>query len=116
MAAVGCVLVLEPDPEVRELIRLVATRLGIEAVTEVPTPAVSVDAVVLEPESFRSLLTAQVLRERFPALPIICASIAPPGPKLEELSPVAYLQKPFLLHELQQALTRALSAPSSDAA
>jgi DNA-binding NtrC family response regulator len=113
---VGCVLVLEPDPEVRELIRLVVNRLGLDAVTEVPTPSVSIDIVVLEPESFRAFLTAQVLRERFPAVPIVCASIAPPGPKTSELRPFAYVQKPFVLDELQQALRRALSASKSDAA
>ena len=112
----GCVLVLEPDPEVRELIQLVATRVGLDAVTEVPTPSGSVDVVVLEPESFRGFLTAQVLRERFPSLPIICASIAPPGPRTAELRPLAYLQKPFALNDLQHALRRALPASSSDAA
>ena len=112
----GCVLVLEPDPEVRELIRLVVNRLGLDAVTDVPTPAVSIDVVVLEPESFRAFLTAQVLRERFPTLPIVCASIAPPGPKASELRPSAYVQKPFVLDELKQALRNALSASKSDAA
>ena len=71
------------------------------------------DAVVVEPESFRSFLAAQVLRERFPKLPIIVASIAPPSSKTAELRPLAYLQKPFMLGELQHALTRALPASSS---
>jgi CheY-like chemotaxis protein len=112
-SAVGCVLVLEPDPEVRELVSLVARRLGLEAVHEVPTPAVRLDVLVLEPESFRSFLAAQVLRERFPELPIIVASIAPPSSKTAELRPLAYLQKPFMLGELQHALARAVPASSS---
>src|SRR5213593_1423619 len=61
MAAMGCVLVREPDPEVRELVTLVARRIGHEAVTEVPGGLSRVDAVVVEPESFRALLAAQVL-------------------------------------------------------
>jgi hypothetical protein len=113
VSAVGCVLVLEPDPEIRELVALVARRLGLDAVSEVPTPAASVDAVVLEPESFRSLLAAQVLHERFPELPIIVASIAPPSREASELRPLAYLQKPFALGDLQHALAVALSASSS---
>jgi hypothetical protein len=115
MAAVGCVLVLEPQPEIRELVRLVARRLGRDAVTDIPTPALSVDVVVVEPESFRSLLAAQVLRERFPELPIICASIAPPTAKTAELRPAAFLQKPFTLGDLERELTRALPASSSAA-
>jgi hypothetical protein len=116
MAAVGCVLVLEPQPEIRDLVGLVASRLGHEVLTEVPTPARSLDVVVVEPESFRGLLAAQLLRERFPDLPIICASIAPPSGKTAELRPLAYLQKPFTLGELKRELARAVPASSSDAA
>jgi CheY-like chemotaxis protein len=114
---VGCVLVLEPDPEVRELVALVARRLGHETVTEVPTGLSTLDVLVVEPESFRALLAAQVLRERFPKLPIVCASIAPLSVKAAELRPVEYLQKPFTLRALESALTRATPASStSDAA
>jgi CheY-like chemotaxis protein len=116
MTAMGCVLVLEPDPEVRDLVSLVARRLGHDTVTDVPSPALGIDIVVVEPESFRALLAAQVLRERFPALSIVCASIAPPSGKTAELRPVAYLQKPFTLSELERALTRALPASSTSAA
>ena len=115
MAAVGRVLILEPQPEIRDLVGLVAARLGHEVLTELPTPTRSLDVVVVESESFRGFLAAQVLRERFPDLPIICASIAPPSARTAELRPLAYLQKPFTLGELERALTRALPA-SSDAA
>jgi hypothetical protein len=112
-SAVACVLVLEPDPEVRDLVALVARRLGHEVLNEVSTPAVRLDVVVLEPESSRSFLAAQVLRERFPELPIIVSSIAPPSSRTAELRPLAYLQKPFTLGELQHALVRAVPASSS---
>jgi hypothetical protein len=116
-SSVGCVLVLEPDPEVRELVTLVAARLGLDAVVDVPTPSLGIDVVVVELESFRPFLAVQVLRRRFPELPIICASVAPPSDKTAELRPLAYLQKPFALEELKRALTRALPAsPSSDVA
>jgi hypothetical protein len=113
MAAVGCVLVLEPQPEIRDLVALVARRLGHDAVTEIPAGAAGIDAVVVEPEGLRGLLAAQVLHKRFPDLPIICASIAPPSGKTADLRPLAYLQKPFTLGELERALTRALPASSS---
>jgi hypothetical protein len=113
LAAVGCLLILEPQPEIRDLIALVARRLGHEPLTEVTTPARDIDAVVLEPESFRALLAALKLRERSPELPIICASIAPPSAKTAGLSPLAYLQKPFALGELECASTRALPASTS---
>jgi len=45
MAAVGCVLVLEPQPEIRDLVGLVAGRLGHEVLIEIPTPARSLDVV-----------------------------------------------------------------------
>jgi hypothetical protein len=112
-AAVGCVLVLEPDPEIRDLVGLVAQRIGLDVVADVPTPSLSIDVVVVEPESFRAFLAAQVLRERFPELPIICVSIAPPSTRTAELRPLMYMQKPFTLDELKRTLTRALSAPSS---
>ena len=116
MAAVGSVLVLEPQPEIRDLVGLVASRLGHEVLTEVPPPTRTVDVVVVEPEGFRGFLAAKVLRERFPTLPIICASIAPPSARTAELRPLAYLQKPFTLGELKRELARALPASSSSAA
>ena len=115
MAAVGRVLILEPQPEIRDLVGLVAARLGHEVLTELPTPTRSLDVVVVESESFRGFLAAQVLRERFPDLPIICASIAPPSARTAELRPLAYLQKPFTLGQLERELTRALPASSDGA-
>ena len=89
---------------------------GHEVLTEVPPPTRTVDVVVVEPEGFRGFLAAKVLRERFPTLPIICASIAPPSARTAELRPLAYLQKPFTLGELKRELARALPASSSSAA
>ena len=47
MAAVGRILILEPQPEIRELVGHVARRLGHETVTEVPARLDSIDAVVI---------------------------------------------------------------------
>jgi len=113
---VACVLVLEPQPEIRDLVGLAERRRGHEVLSEPPGPSRTVDVVVVEPESFQSFLAAQVLRLRFPELPIICASIAPPSGKTAELRPLVYLQKPFTLGDLEHALARALPASSSSAA
>lgn len=109
----GRILILEPQPEIRQLVGRVAGRLGHQPLTEIPTSLHGVDAVVLEPESLRGLAVAQELRDRSPGLPIICASIAPPSAKTRELGPLAYLLKPFTLQELEHALSSALPpAPS----
>jgi len=119
IGSVGCILILEPQPDIRELVRRVAVRLGHEAVMHVPSQDLEdpeIDAVVVEPEGYRALTLAQQLRDRSPDLPIICASIAPPNDRTRELRPVAHLQKPFTLEELQRALAAAVQAPSAGAA
>jgi CheY-like chemotaxis protein len=108
----GRILILEPQPEVRELWTHVAERLGHESVTETPrNPAVApVDAIVLEPDGARGLAIARALHERFPEIPVVCASILPPNSELRrELSPHAYLTKPFPLMVLERALADALA-------
>jgi CheY-like chemotaxis protein len=72
--------------------------------------------VVVEPEGYRAGTLAQELRDRSPDFPIICTSIAPPNDRTRELRPVAHLQKPFTLEELQRALGAAVQAPSAGAA
>lgn len=116
IGSVGCILILEPQPEIRELVRRVAARLGHEAVTEVPLQQPEIDAVVVEPEGYRGLTLAQQLRDRSSDLPIICTSIAPPNDRTRDLHPVAHLQKPFTLEELQRVLSDAVPAASVDAA
>src|SRR4051812_883748 len=109
----GQILILEPQPEVRELWSHVAKRLGHESVEEVPShlKAAPVDLIVLEPEGTRELAIARALHQRFPEIPLVCASIAPPTPELRrELSPNAYLMKPFPLEALEHALANALDA------
>jgi CheY-like chemotaxis protein len=104
---VGRILILEPQPELRELFGRVASRLGHEAVIEVDAnaPEPPADVILLEPDGARGLAAARVLRSRFPEIPLVCASTLPPTSELRrELSPVAYLTKPFSLRELEDAL------------
>ena len=111
----GRILILEPQPEIRDLVAHVVTRLGHVALTQVADQYDDIDAIVLEPESLHGLAVAHQLHARFPELPIVCESIAPPGPKTSDLNPAAYLLKPFGLDELELVLMSALAAASVDA-
>jgi CheY-like chemotaxis protein len=111
----GRILILEPQAEVRELWSRVAARLGHESVAEVPPnpEAAPVDVIVLEPDGTRELATARALHQRFPEIPVVCASIVPPTPELRrELSPRVFLTKPFPLAALERALADALDGVS----
>jgi CheY-like chemotaxis protein len=111
----GRILILEPQPEVRELWSRVAERLGHETVAEVPPSpgAAPVDLIVLEPDGRRELAIARALHQQFPEIPLVCASTVPPTPELRrELSPRVYLTKPFPLAALERALADVLAGVS----
>jgi len=66
-----------------------------------------------EPDGTRGLAIARALHERFPEIPLVCASILPATSELRrELSPHAYLTKPFPLAALERALADALDGAS----
>jgi CheY-like chemotaxis protein len=106
---VARILILEPQPEIRELVERVAERLGLESVTD-DVDGVDLDAVVLEPESGQALERATRLRSSSPDLPMICTSIAPPNAATRALCPHAHLIKPYTLRDLSQALASAVQA------
>jgi CheY-like chemotaxis protein len=104
---VARILILEPEAELRDLFSRVARRLGHESVTDAAGDAV--DAVLVEPENARSLAAARDLHDRFPNVPVICASIASASSDVRrELHPRRYLLKPFPVAELERALNDAL--------
>jgi CheY-like chemotaxis protein len=103
---VGRILICEPDPEVRELLRHVVERHGHEPVFE--PNGTSIAAVVVEPADVLSVEVAQTARAGDPGLPIVCASIEPPTPSSRSLGPVAHVVKPFTLSEFDSALATAL--------
>ncbi len=115
----GRIVIMEPSFEVRELFALVITRLGHEAVCydnfreegleDADVVLLDLDVLIVEPGSASALAIARQLRERLPALPIICASIHPRSPEVAALDPVAYLLKPFPLAELEGALENAMA-------
>jgi DNA-binding response OmpR family regulator len=104
------VLISEPHPDSRALFELVVRRAGHEPIgpgelTDDELP----ELMILEPASGEGLAIARRLRRRLEDLPIICASIKPAGPGVEDLRPIAYLVKPFRLSELESALAEALT-------
>jgi CheY-like chemotaxis protein len=104
---VGRILICEPDPEVRELLRHVVERRGHQAILE-PNGLRDLAAVVLEPADVVSVEVAQAARANDPELPIVCASIDPPTAGSRRLAPIAHVVKPFTLTEFDRALTEAL--------
>ena len=110
------VLILETIPEIRELFVEIVRRLGHEPVVRDDLPSIEsadVDAVLLEPASISRAAIARALRERDPELPIICVSIEPPSEQSRRLRPVAYLEKPFAIADLERTLLEALAGRGS---
>jgi DNA-binding response OmpR family regulator len=112
---VARILICEPHPEVRELLRRVVLRLGHEPVLDDADLGV-VDAIILEPAHLPSLERAQAFRAADGHTPIVCASIELPDAGSRRLGPISYLVKPFALPELEHALSRALSARNGNGA
>jgi CheY-like chemotaxis protein len=109
----GRILIAEPHADVRSLFEFVVERLGHEPLSltrDDGTALPPVDAVLVEPAAPAPLALAQGLRARFPQLPIVCASIFPAERAALDLAPVAYLEKPFGLSELEYVLRLALHA------
>jgi hypothetical protein len=96
------VLICEPDPEVRELLRRIVVRLGHEA-------------VVVEPAHAPSVERAQAFRAVAGDIPVICASIDFPNGGSRRLEPVVHLVKPFGLPEMEAALSSALGTVTAAA-
>jgi DNA-binding NtrC family response regulator len=107
----GRILIAEPHADVRSLFEFVVERLGHEWISLVRGNGADlppIDAVLLEPAAPAALALARDLRARSPDLPIVCASIFPAEPSALELAPIAYLEKPFGLSELEHILRLAL--------
>jgi CheY-like chemotaxis protein len=118
-ATMGRVLISEPHADVRSLFEFVVERLGHEPLSLLRDPGgelPTVDAMILEPAAPAALALARDLRARSPDLPIVCASIFPAEPSALELGPLAYLEKPFGLSELEHILRLALERCEAQAA
>ena len=91
-------------------------RLGHEPVASrgLREEARGADAIVLEPGDEGALALGRWARANAPGVPIVCASIFPPGPESDALRPDAYLVKPFPLFRLEHALALALERAAAD--
>ena len=104
------VLILEPNPELRELFGHVVTRLGHEVVDR--GDAGSADVVILEPASDEELALAVSLLQERPEVGVICASIHTRDERVKALDPAAYLVKPFTIAQLESVLDGVLALVS----
>jgi CheY-like chemotaxis protein len=112
------ILIAEPHGDVRSLFEFVVERLGYEWISlaegeggDLPP----IDAMIVEPAEPAALALARSVRARLPELPIVCASIFPAEPGALELEPLAYLEKPFGLSELEYVLRLAMERPAAAA-
>ena len=103
------VVVIEPQPEVRELLLRIAVRLGHEAVAyESEQDLADVDVLLLEPAAVNGPEAARAAGAVGAA--IVCISIYPPSDETRALDPVAFLHKPFALVDLERAIVGALAS------
>ena len=115
----GRILIAEPHADVRSLFEFVVERLGHEPLCltrDNGTALPPIDALIVEPAAPSALALAQSIRACLPKLPIICASIFPAEPAALELGPLAYLEKPFGLSELEYVLRLAMEGSAAAAA
>jgi CheY-like chemotaxis protein len=106
---VARVLVIEPHSEVRELLLRIVRRLGHEAVVDDGSASpdwIGIDVVLVEPAAEGALDVAANVG-RASGATVVCVSIYPPSEQALALRPIAYLQKPFSLVELERALVTA---------
>jgi hypothetical protein len=99
MVMVLRVSILEPDPEIRELLTRQLQHLGHEVITE-DKP----DVVLVEPASERALHDLAMLRH--PDLRVVCISIYPQREGTADVGAAAYLIKPVSLGQLDSAIGR----------
>ena len=109
---VARILIIEPHPEVRDLLERVVRRLGNKAIRELGALGVAaVDVCVIEPAAPGAEELMQQLADA--GVPIVCVSIYAPTPALRALQPVAYLLKPFTLGDLERAVITATAAKAA---
>jgi CheY-like chemotaxis protein len=102
-------LICEPHVDIRRLYAAVVGGLDHEPVFFEGHDVREPDVVIVEPADRELFEAARRLREQYPDLPIICASIyEPTHVDVEVLRALRYLLKPFSLVDLTNALELAL--------
>ena len=102
------VLIADDVPEIAELIARMVGHLGHQPIMlDEPAAVVelrALDALIVETAGPHRLAVARTLREREPELPMVIASIEPASKETRALDPVAHLEKPFRISDLEVAL------------
>jgi hypothetical protein len=106
MLVMARLLVLEPDPDIRELLVRYVRQLGHVPVE--PDGGQPPDAVLVEPGDMGSAELAGAFVERHPGLPVVSISIYPKAVLITKLKPKAHLTKPVRLPELRAVLSELL--------
>ena len=103
-------LLIEPHDDIRRLYAAVVRGLGHDPVCLGSGPAARPDVILVDPSDPVSLETTARLRQDYPDVAIVCASIYEANrDHALRLRAAAYLLKPFSLVELTGALEKALN-------
>jgi DNA-binding response OmpR family regulator len=105
------ILLLESDPDVRRLLRILLTELGHSAVAlevEQEVPA-GTDCLLLDPVSRIHLDQARRARDADPSLAIVYTSFLKDEDRFLMSGPSIYLQKPFTGDDLDASISLALA-------
>ncbi len=105
------ILVADDVPEIAELIARMVGHLGHQPImlegAAADVDLRQIEVAIVEPAGPHRLQVAETLRERDPGLPLVFASIEPASRATRALEPVAHLEKPFRIADLEDALARA---------
>jgi CheY-like chemotaxis protein len=106
------VLIVDPEPDLRELAREALAELGHAPVLPGEPGAEAVDAALLASSPEMATVVTR-LRLRNPALKVIGIGDGPAGEAIRSLAPAAYLVRPYSLDALDRALSVALAVPAA---
>lgn len=104
-------LIVEPEPDLRQLAQDAVRELGHEAVLHDGGPHTA-DVLLLATFSGMGALVEQ-LRAGGSDLPVICIGTMPPSAEARSIHPAAYLVKPYSLATFEKALRQALVASAN---
>ncbi len=100
------VLIVEPEPDLRQLAQDAIRELGHEAILhDGGTPAA--DVLLLAAFTGMGALVKE-MRAGGSDLPVVCTGTMPPSAEARAIHPAAYLVKPYSLTTLEKALRQAL--------
>lgn len=105
------ILIIEPHPEVRELLARVVARLGLDPVLFADPGAHDLsefDVVLVEPAAWDALAVSRAAKAH--GATVVFVSIFPASEETRAVEPVAYLHKPFSLADLERAILAAVDA------